>query len=143
MRRLLAVFMFFPALVVAQAQITPERVLQAFTEAGNRGDVEAMLGWVEEDVRWLHVSGPSVQVEVEGKANLREWLSSYYATTPGARSRLGPIAWEGTVATTVEIASWDAAQGGRQAQASPVVYAFSERGRIATIWYFPAQAVGP
>jgi ketosteroid isomerase-like protein len=143
MRRLLWLVLLFPAVLLAQAQMTPEAVLRAFTEAGNRGDVEAMLGWVEDDVRWLHVAGPAVQVEVEGKANLREWLASYYASTPEARSALGPIAWQGRVATTVETASWRAADGRRRAQAAPLVVAFSERGRIATLWYFPSQPVSP
>jgi hypothetical protein len=143
MRHLLLALLLLPAAVLGQMQMTPDAVLRAFTEAGNRGDVEAMLGWVEDDVQWLHVAGPAVQVEVEGKANLREWLASYYASTPEARSVLGPIAWQGRVATTVETASWKGSDGRRRAQAAPVVYAFSERGRIATIWYFPAQAVAP
>jgi hypothetical protein len=117
------------------------RAVREFVAASNRHDVDAMLAATEDDFRWIQVVGDKAATEVFGHVDLRSWLESYFASTPTAKSEIGPIAVNGAFASTVETASWTSADGSLRTQASTSVYEFAPGGRIRHVWYFNAQPV--
>lgn len=136
----------FPALLglltlagpAAAAEASADKV-RAFVEAANRHDVEAMLAATTPDMRWMHVVGDRLQVEVAGHADLCSWLEGYFRTTPDARSTLGEVLVDGAFATTVETTTWRGGDGKPYTQSATSVYEFSADGLIRNVWYFAAQ----
>jgi ketosteroid isomerase-like protein len=117
------------------------RTVREFVAASNRHDVEAMVKATSEDFRWLQVVGDRTSVEVVGHTDLRSWLDAYFASTPTARSEVGPVAVNGRFASTVETTSYTGREGQRVAQSATSVYEFAPDGRIRHVWYFNAQPV--
>jgi hypothetical protein len=79
-------------------------------------------------------------VEVAGHSDLKHWLESYFASTPDARSEIGPVAVHGLFASTVETSRWKRSDGKQALQSSTSVYEFAPDGRIRHVWYFNAQS---
>lgn len=117
------------------------RTVREFVAASNRHDVDFMVKATEENFRWIQVVGDRATTEVVGHTDLRSWLDSYFASTPTARSEIGPVAVNGLFASTVEIARWTGSDGAPRAQSSTSVYEFAPDGRIRHVWYFNAQPV--
>ena len=117
------------------------RTVREFVAASNRHDVDSMVKATEEDFRWIQVVGDRATTEVVGHTDLRSWLESYFASTPTARSEIGPVAVNGLFASTVEISRWTGSDDMPRAQSSTSVYEFAPDGRIRHVWYFNAQPV--
>lgn len=115
------------------------RTVREFVAASNRQDVDAMLAATSEDFRWIQVVGDRATTEVLGHEDLRNWLQSYFSSTPGAHAEIGPVAVHGAFASTIETASWTGRDGRRHAQSATSVYEFAADGRIRHVWYFAAQ----
>jgi ketosteroid isomerase-like protein len=143
MRILLGVLLAVLVLPVAAQERGNDfaRSVREFVAASNRHDVDAMVAATAEDFRWIQVVGDRAAVEVVGHGDLRSWLDAYFASTPTARSEVGPVQVNGLFASAVEIARWNGNDGTPRAQASTSVYEFAPDGRIRHVWYFNAQPV--
>lgn len=122
----------------AAAEASADKV-RAFVEAANRHDVEAMLAATAPDMRWMHVVGDRLEIEVAGHTDLRSWLEGYFRGTPDARSTLGEVLVDGAFATTVETTAWRDGGGAPRTQSATSVYEFNADGLISNVWYFAAQ----
>lgn len=120
------------------AEASADKV-RAFVEASNRHDVEAMLAATAPGMRWMHVVGDRLQVEVAGHTDLRSWLEGYFRATPDARATLGEVLVDGAFATAVETTTWRDGDGARRTQSATSVYEFGADGLIRNVWYFAAQ----
>ena len=110
------------------------RRVEAFVEASNQRDVDAMLAATTDTFRWLQIDNDRIHVEVAGHTDLRSWLESYFGSTPDARSEIGPVQVDGDYASTFETTRW-----GGKAQTALSVYRFDADGRIEAVWYFPSE----
>ena len=142
MRLLLALFFCVLSCAAFAQDASPHaNAVRDFVAASNRHDVDAMLAATVDDFRWIQVVSDKASTEVFGHVDLRSWLESYFASTPTAKSELGPISVNGAFASAVETASWTSADGTLRTQASTSVYEFAPDGRIRHVWYFNAQPV--
>lgn len=142
MRPLFALLLLLLSCAALAQDASPHaKTVREFVAASNRHDVDSMLAATEEDFRWIQVVSDKASTEVVGHVDLRSWLESYFASTPTAKSEVGPIAVNGAFASTVETASWTSADGSLRTQASTSVYEFAPDGRIRHVWYFNAQPV--
>jgi hypothetical protein len=112
-------------------------VVERFVDAFNRHDIDGMLELTTGDVRWMSLSDQQASVETSTQAELRDAMTSYFATTPSARARIRHITESGPFVHTVEEALWRAADGAEKSQCSMAVYELSEH-RIRNVWYFRA-----
>ena len=133
--------LLFACAAAAQDASPHAKAVRDFVAASNRHDVDAMLAATEENFRWIQVVGDKAATEVVGHVDLRSWLESYFASTPTAKSEVGPIAVNGAFASTVETSSWTGKDGSPRTQAATSVYEFAPDGRIRHVWYFNAQPV--
>lgn len=62
-----------------QQSALPHPIIQAYYQAFNQNNVEALLSTVADDVAWISVAGESTSVELRGKVALRKWLENYFA----------------------------------------------------------------
>ena len=141
MRSLLLLLLLCSAPLVAQ-EIEPSHAqrVRDFVAASNRHDVDAMLAATEPDFRWIQVVGDRASTEVIGHGDLREWLQSYFASTPDAHSEVGPVAVHGNFASTIETSHWRRKDGKQAKQSATSVYEFAPSGLIRFVWYFSAQS---
>lgn len=113
------------------------RVVEAFLEAYNTRDLDAMLALAHDEIEWLMIDGTKVATETSGKDALRRSMTGYFASCPSCRSTM--VAGPATAAriAVIETASWQAASGPRS-QASLAVYEFAD-GLIRRVTYFPSE----
>jgi ketosteroid isomerase-like protein len=117
---------------------TPEAiVLRAYLDAGNRLDADAVAALCAENFTWYNVEGEQVAPEVQGRAQLHEWLRGYYRNLPSARSEFLGIEQAGPFLTVRERTSWENKEGQRRSQQAVGVYEIRD-GLIQRVWYFPS-----
>lgn len=114
-------------------------VVQKFLDAFNEQDATAMAVFVTDEIKWLSVSGPSISIEVEGKAAFIDAMEEYFTSCPTCRSKIHNLMSSGERVSAVEVASW-IGPNGRRAQQSMAVYEFSG-SLIRSVYYFPEEPV--
>ena len=119
---------------------TPVDLVESYIAAYNDHDVDAMLELATPDIRWLRIDGARVQVEADGAAALAEALRGYFEAVPSSRSRIDSIQGAGQHVSLHECARWQQDERWRE-QCALSVYEIAD-GRIARVWYFPAEAAG-
>lgn len=123
--------------------LTPEAVtLRAYLDAGNRLDADAVVALCAENFTWYNVDGDQVAPEVQGRAQLREWLAGYYRDLPSARSEILSLEQTGPILTVRERASWENKEGKRLSQQAIGVYEIRD-GLIQRVWYYPSVKDAP
>ena len=65
-------------------------------------------------------------------------MTSYFESTPSARSIIEDSMVSGRYVTVRERASWKTGSGEERSQASVAVYEIRD-GLIARVWYYPAE----
>jgi len=117
---------------------TPEAVaLRAYLDAFNRHDAEAVAAFCAEDFKWYSIDGDKIAADAENRAQLRDWLVSYFKSLPSVRSEFLSIEQSGLYLTVRERASWQNAEGQRVAQQGFGVYEIRD-GLIRRVWYYPS-----
>jgi hypothetical protein len=124
------------------SQTTPEQQVRSFVDAFNARNVQAMLAVAADDIQWLSVDGARVSTETEGKEPLRASMSKYFQQCPTCRSELLWLRTAGSRVTAHERASWTNRAGAPLSQSGLSVYEF-KNGRIARVYYFPAERDAP
>src|SRR5690606_25934046 len=118
-----------------QVQPDAAQVVRSFVEAFNAHDVDAMLSLAADDIRWLRVSGSTVDTETTGKGELGDAMREYFERFSTARSALRSVSAVGRFVTTIEQAEWDTMLESRS-QCGVAVYEVDD-AKIKNVWYFP------
>lgn len=112
-------------------------VVEGFVSAFSDHDIDAMLEWTTDDVRWMSVSGASLSIETAGRDALREAMAGYFSSTPSARAEIVSSTASGSFVHAVEKATW-MVDGIERSGCSMAVYELAD-GKIRNVWYFPAH----
>lgn len=112
----------------------PPEALSRFYEAFNSHDVEAMLELSHEDIRMYSVSGPRISTDIDGKEELRTWLSNYFEEYPEVRSEISGVGRHSNYTSLVETATWGDPDD-PVSQSSTVVYEASD-SLVVAAWYY-------
>ncbi len=111
-----------------------EKIVWDYVEAFNQKDIDSMLKYTTDEIRWMSVSGESIVLETKGKKTLKESLVGYFKSTPSIHSKILTINTSGPFVYTVEKAQWESKQEVKS-QCSPAVYQF-DSNKISHVWYF-------
>ncbi len=112
-----------------------KNIAEHFVDAYNQRDVNGMLQWVHEEIRYMYVSGGEIYMETDGKKALHEFLLPFFTNKPQAKSELLSSTQSGSFIHQVERALWQDAAGNSQSQCSLSVYQINDE-LIINIWYF-------
>ncbi len=124
-----------PALL---AESSVEHVIQAFQQAYNARNIDAMLALADPSISWMYMDGDAVHVETTGHAALRTAMSRYFENFPSSRSELISLSANGSFASATEKAIWEQ-ENTTRSQCSLSVYQLND-GLILNVWYYPAEA---
>ena len=111
--------------------------VKAFVEAFNQKNSQAMAEFVSEDVKWLSISGESLQLETSGKHDLIKSMDSYFKSCPSCQSELSALESISNQVSAIETARWQS-KDGLKSQSAISVYEF-EGDVITRVYYFSAQ----
>ena len=117
-------------------------VVEAYVEAFNARDVDAMLSHVAPGANWIGVTGTRATPITSGRDALREALLAYSAEQPTARSALLSASRHGDFVQTFEQATWEH-DDGTQRRCAVAVYELDSDDRIKNVWYFDARDCAP
>ena len=138
LRLLLPILLFAaPAALAQDAAPTNRAVLDAFIEAFNAQDVDAMADLVSDDVQVVYLGVSGVDSRVDGVDRLTRSMQVYFRDLPSARSEVLSVIEDGNRLAVRERASWTSASGEARSQTALSVYRI-RGGLIAAVWYFPA-----
>ncbi len=116
-----------------------QTVVQAFVEAFNAKNIDAMLELADADIRWMYISADQVLIETEQHEALRSSMSQYFKAYPSSQSELVSMIGNGHYVQAIEKASWQNADNQQQSQCSMSVYRLMNH-KITDVWYYPAEA---
>ena len=132
------VFAITLALLLASHTTFAEKnteILERYIKAFNEKDLGTMIDLSAPDMRWMSVSGQNISVETSSHAELRKAMTSYFESTPSARSSVRSIRESGSFVYTVKEAFWSL-NGVEKSQCSLAVYELKHQ-KISNVWYFP------
>ncbi|QYJ85818.1 nuclear transport factor 2 family protein [Shewanella mesophila] len=113
-------------------------VVTGFITAYNQHSVSAMVQYVADDVRWMHISGTKVEVETSDKAQFGAAMTDYFETLNNPQASILQMITSGHYVSTVERIAWSA-DGEQLSQCSIGNFRIQD-GKIAEFWYLPAHA---
>ena len=117
--------------VYAQSNLS---VVEQYIAAFNAHDVEAMLAFSAPDLKWMSVAGQDISTETSSQTELHAAMTSYFASTPDAKSSVRSIRQSGPFVYAVEEAFWTSG-GIERSQCSVAVYELQDE-KIQNVWYF-------
>lgn len=97
-----------------------------------------MQAHMHPDIEWLSVTGNNITVEVSGKDNLSEAISSFFDNPNMATGTHQGWSVNGDYVAVTETAHWTDKNGHAASQSALTVYQF-EDGLIRRVYYYPAQ----
>lgn len=112
-------------------------VIEAYTDAYNARDVEAMAALMHDDIQWLSIDGADIAVVADGKADLVTQMTGYVASGSATTSTLEGQLADGPYLAVREIARWTGGDGAQAEQSALAVYQV-EQGLVRRVWYYPA-----
>lgn len=112
-------------------------LVERFVAAFNQQDVDAMLEFSTADLRWMSVSGDRISIETSTHAALRDAMTGYFESTPGARAEILSTSKSGPFVHTLEKVFW-LSGGTEKSQCSMAMYEILD-GKLQNVWYFPAH----
>jgi ketosteroid isomerase-like protein/uncharacterized protein YciI len=118
---------------------TPEAlVVRAHYAAFNARNAPALLDLCADDIKWFSVVGDRLNTDLQGRARLQEWLTGYFASRPAARSEIADLQQTGPIVLVRELAT--VPDSDAQIRRQTAFGLFEVRaGKIARVWYYPAQ----
>lgn len=128
---LFLILLSFIALEIKGQTSDKEKILRDYFEAYNQHAIETVLEMVSDDIRVYSVTSDTVTIDIEGKVNLRNWLTNYFQDLPKVSSEISGINEVGNRISFTETAYW----GEERSQSSLAVYEIME-GKIRRVWYY-------
>ena len=130
----------FPSIKASPLGQSSKEIVVAFVSAYNDHDVDQMMTFCTDDVRWLSVDGHSIETVVAGKQNLGAEMRDHFRRSPRAKSELLVVGDDGPMVVAIEAATSEMGNTtGSQCSAS--VYRL-RAGLIESVWYFDAYTCG-
>lgn len=117
-------------------------IVQAYVDAFNTRNIEAMGVLMDDDIQWLAIDGDTLETVSSGREALSEDMRGYFNSGTDVLSTLSGISQTGPFVSTVETASWTTSNGTEKSQASIAIYEVTGAGLIRRVWYFP-EVAGP
>ena len=115
-----------------------EMLVHSYLGAYNAHDVDAMLGYMSDDVRWMMISEDDIEVISRGHGRLTTAMTAFFAAMPSGRSEAVSVQSVGDFVSVVEQAFWETPNGaGTQCALS--VYEIRD-ALIVNVWYYKEQA---
>lgn len=130
---LIALFVFVSPQLHAQTEIEVVRNLNA---AFNAHDVEGMMKWLHDDIKWFYIQGDNMDISTSGKAELRAGMESYFDSLPSARSESVDEIINGPFIAIKERAMWKTSSGEQRSQTALGIYEVID-GKVKRVWYYP------
>jgi ketosteroid isomerase-like protein len=113
------------------------KIVREFMDVFNAGAAGKMLAFTTDDIEWLSVAGPKINVEAAGQDALKKSLEGYFKGTAIGKSTMETAFQSGNFVTVRERARWKAKDGTDKTQASIAVYEFAGT-KIKRVWYYPS-----
>ena len=120
-----------------QAQSKKIDLINEYIELYNQHDLDNMLNLLSDEVKWMSVSEDKLNIETQGKEELRESLKNYFENIPSARSELLFLEARGDYLQAFEKALWKNKDGEEKSQCASSVYEL-DGNLIKNIWYYPS-----
>ena len=122
----------------SHAQTTPSEldVVHNLTRAFNAHNVEGMLKWVHDDVKWFFIQDDKLEMSTSGKDELQTAMLGYFDSIPSAQSEVLDQLINGPFIVFKERASWESSAG-KKSQTAVGVYEVVN-GKVKRVWYYPA-----
>jgi ketosteroid isomerase-like protein len=112
-------------------------VVEAWLDAWNRHDIEALAALLHPEVTWLSIEGDELRAEIHGAEALRDWATGYFREFPNAVTGASDFASAAGYVSFRETASWG--EGNETfSQSSIAVYEVRD-GAIRRAWYYSAE----
>ncbi len=108
-----------------------QKMLRDYFEAYNQHEIEHVVEMVSDDIRMYTVTSDTMTIDINGKENLRNWLTNYFQDLPTVSSEISDINEVGNCISFTETARW----GVDRSQSSLAVYEFSNH-KISRVWYY-------
>lgn len=113
-------------------------VVKGLISAYNQHNVGAMMQYVADDVRWMHISGTKIEVETSDKAQFGAAMTDYFETLDNPQASILQMITSAHYVSTVERVAW-IADGEQLSQCSIGNFRVQD-GKIVEFWYLPAHA---
>jgi len=111
------------------------QIVEGYLHAYNQHDIEAMLEYLSDDVKWMSINADQLITETSNQEELRIVLLDYFEKVPTSRSELQQVTLNGHFVNAVEKATWKSKDGEKQEQCAVSVYEIQDQ-LIKNIWYF-------
>ena len=113
-------------------------IIQAYSDAWNAKDIEAMRNYMHPDIEWVSVKGNEIEVSISGKAALSETILSFFKDPNMATGSRKNWSINGDYIAVTEIADWTDTEGIAHSQSSLTVFQL-ETDLIRRVYYYPAK----
>jgi len=133
----LALLLPGPLVAEEHAAPAPLAVAQAYVEAYNARDLDAMMALMHDEVEWLAIEGSGAQAFAKGKPDLAEQMRGYVNSPVATTSVIDGSVIDGRFVAVREIARWTGSDGEPREQSALAVYEI-EAGLVRRVWYYPA-----
>ena len=133
---LVSLFLLLCVNATAQTPSSEIEVVYKLTDAFNAHNVDDMLKWVHDDVKWFFIQDDKLEMSTSGKDELRTAMFGYFDGIPSARSEVLDELINGPFIVLKEQASWETSTG-RKSQTAIGIYEVTD-GKVKRVWYYPA-----
>lgn len=116
---------------ISAQQTEKSKLLQDYFDAYNQHEVKRVVDMVVEDFKMYSVMEDTMTVDINGKKELRNWLTSYFKDLPNVYSEMSEISESGNYVSFIETAHW----GDGRSQSSLAVYEILNN-KIKRVWYY-------
>ncbi len=117
-----------------ESESEQEKQVRRLVAAFNDRDISRMHELLDEDVKWLTISGEKITVETTGKKALGERMVAYFRNCNDCKSSLDWVQTKGNRVLAMERASWRS-KTALKSHASLSVYEFRNQ-KILRVYYF-------
>lgn len=114
----------------------PEEVVRGMFHAFNNHDVDELIKYLHDDVKWMNIVDDSINIEIAGKENLYHSTKEYFESVPTVRSEIEELFVTGNYVSFREKVFFQGKYG-EKSQASLSVYEV-EGDKIIRVWYYPS-----
>ncbi len=125
----------------AGTESSPSNLVKQFIDAYNQNSVEAMVQYVSDDVRWMHITGNKIEVETSSKDQFGAAMTDYFETLNHPKATIIQSISSAHYVSTVERVEWTT--DGEQLSQCSIGNFRIENGKIAEFWYLPAHTCDP
>jgi len=111
-------------------------VIQAYSNAYNEKNIEAMRTLMHPDIEWVAIEGNDIKVHVSGKETLAKEMENWFENPNLPKGALRDWSISGNNIAVTETAYWTTDKGEEKSQSALTVYEL-ENNLVRRVYYFP------